>query len=1048
MQDCPGLMPRAMKGTRGIRRWMCGLAMLLACACAWATEYHGQVFVNGVPVPGATVTVTRDGKEFSTVTDGQGLYAFPDLADGAWNIEIHMRGFATLKSEVTVGSNAPQGKFELTLLNMDQMLAQVKEVQPAGTPQLESRAQPKPKAAAVAEAPSAMPPPAADENQDQTADGMLVNGSDNNAATSKYSLSPAFGNRRPGTRGLYTGGFASAVGNSVFDARPYSLTGFEVPKASYSRVVAGATLGGPLMIPHLFYHGPNFFVAYQWTRDSAGSIDPALMPDAAERSGDLAGLTNALGQPVTIYNPATGQPFTGPIPVSPQAQALLKQYPLPNLADVAGYNYETEVLSHTHTDALQSRLDKTLGRRDQVYGGFGFQSSRMDAANVFNFVDTTDTLGLDGHVNWSHQFNHGIFAVLGYRFTRLRTLLRPEFENRENISGNAGITGNDQDRQDWGPPYLIFSSGIAALDDANSEFNRNRTDAFSLKLSTTRRRHTITAGFDFRKQEFNEYTESDPRGTFTFTGAATAAPGSATASTGAISTSGSDLADFLLGIPDTSSVAFGNPEKYFRQPAYDAYALDDFRVNPELTINAGLRWEYGAPMTELYGRMVNLDITPGFGAAAPVLSSDPTGPLTGKRYPASLVRPDRRGFEPRVAVSWRPVPASTLVVRAGYGVYDDTSIYLSSAQMMAQQAPLSKSLTVSNSSNCPLTLANGFIECAGFTPDTYAVDPNLRVGYAQDWQLSLQSDLPGALVATVTYSGVKGTRGMQEFLPNTYPIGAMTPCPSCPTGFVYRTSNGNSTREAGEFALRRRLRGGLTASVDYIWSKSLDDDAEVGAQGHVATQAAMAAPSDTSTSTPSSASPTIAQNWLDLNAERELSTFDQRNLVTATLQYTTGMGLTETLLSGWRGKWFKEWTVMAKTTAGSGLPETPTFLAAAPGTGVTGTIRPDVTGAPLYTGPSGHFLNTAAYSAPPAGEWGDARRDSIVGPDVFTFDSSLARTFRLKSTRSLDVRVDATNPLNHITYTSWNSTVNSTTFGLPAAANAMRSLQVTGRLRF
>ncbi|MGA8530787.1 MAG: carboxypeptidase-like regulatory domain-containing protein [Acidobacteriaceae bacterium] len=1023
--------------------------MVLASTSVWATEYHGQVSTDGVPVPGASVTLSEDGQQFSTVTDAQGVYEFPNLKDGAWKIEIRMRGFATLKGQVTVGPNLPQGKFELTLLGLEQMLGQAKVATPETppNPQLASRKE-KPKAgekSKSAETTAALPPPAEEKN-DQTAGGLLVNGSDNNAATSKYSLSPAFGNRRPGTRGLYTGGFASAVSNSVFDARPYSLTGFQVPKAAYSRVIAGLTLGGPLRIPHLFNHGPTFFVGYQWTRDSAGTTDPALMPDAAERSGNLAGLTNALGQPLTIYNPATGLPFTGPVPVSPQAQALLNLYPLPNIPGNARYNYETEVLSHTHDDALQSRLEKDLGRRDQVYGGFAFQSSRADAANVFDLVDTTDTLGLDAHVNWSHQYNHGIFAVLGYEFSRQRTLIRPQFENRENIAGNAGITGNDQNPQEWGPPYLNFSSGIAALDDANSEFNRNRTDAISLKLDMTHRRHTLTFGGDFRKQEFNEFTESDPRGTFTFTGAATAAPGSPAASPGGVETSGSDFADFLLGIPDTSAVAFGNPEKYFRQPAYDAYLMDDFRVQSTLTINAGMRWEYGAPITELYGRMVNLDVTRGFTAAAPVLASGPKGPVTGMKYPASLVRPDRRGFEPRAAISWRPIPVSTVVVRAGYGVYDDTSIYLSSAQMMAQQAPLSKSVQVANSSTCPLTLANGFVNCAGITADTYGVDPNLRVGYAQGWQLSIQSDLPGALVGTVTYSGVKGTRGMQEFLPNTYPIGAMNPCPACPAGFVYRTSNGNSTREAGEGQLRRRLRGGLTASVDYTWSKSLDDDAQLGATGHVETTAAMAAPVDTSTSP--STNPTIAQNWTDLNAERGLSTFDQRNLVTAEIQYTTGMGLTETLLSGWRGTLFKDWTVMTKMTAGSGLPETPELLTAIPGTGVTGPLRPNTTGAPLYTGPAGYFLNAGAYAAPAKGQWGDARRDSIIGPDEFTLDGALARTFRLRGTRSLDVRVDATNPLNHASYTTWNSVVNSTTFGLPAAVNPMRSLQVTGRLRF
>ena len=95
---------------------------------------------------------------------------------------------------------------------------------------------------------------------------------------------------------------------------------------------------------------------------------------------------------------------------------------------------------------------------------------------------------------------------------------------------------------------------------------------------------------------------------------------------------------------------------------------------------------------------------------------------------------------------------------------------------------------------CILTLANGFQHCLGAAADTFAIDPNLRVGYAQNWQLSAQRDLAWALVMTATYLGTKGTHGMQEFLPDTYPIGAANPCPSCQSGFVYRTSGGNSTR--------------------------------------------------------------------------------------------------------------------------------------------------------------------------------------------------------------------------------------------------------------
>ena len=93
-------------------------------------------------------------------------------------------------------------------------------------------------------------------------------------------------------------------------------------------------------------------------------------------------------------------------------------------------------------------------------------------------------------------------------------------------------------------------------------------------------------------------------------------------------------------------------------------------------------------------------------------------------------------------------------------------------------------------------------------------------------------------------------------------------------------------------------------------------------------------------------------------------------------------------------------------------------------------------------------LNAAAYTAPASGQWGTARRNSITGPSQFKFDTSLARSFHVRSTWDLDVRVDATNILNHATWTSWDTTVNGTTFGLPANANPMRSLQLTGRLRF
>ena len=1037
--------PRGRAIAQRIRWCVCGVMLLAATWTARASEYHGRVMYGGVPVPGATVTVTEGTKQFSTVTDSQGLYEFPDLADGVWKIQIAMSGFSPLENQMTVAPNLAQGEWEIQLLSSEQLLADAKPAEAVTAvlqprvPEVKPEKKAEKKTGAEPQGAPAAPPPEPDAAPDKSSNGLLINGSENNADTSPFSTSPAFGNKHPGVRGLYNGSFGAIADNSVFDARPYSLTGQLLPKDAYNRTTFVATVGGPIRIPHLLYHGPNFFIGYQWTRNNNATTASGLVPDAAERDGDLSGVTGPLGQPITIYDPTTGMPFTGPVPVSPQAQALLNLYPLPNLAGNSQYNYETGLLSSSHEDALQSRLDKSIGRRDEFYGGFGFQNTRADSLNLFHFEDTTDTLGLDGHVNWQHRVGSETFVLLGYHFTRLRTLVRPQFANRENISGDAGITGNDQDPTDWGPPGLTFSSGIAPLSDAQSEFNRNRTDNGSLKVTTTYWKHTITAGGDFRRQEFNELSQQNPRGNFTFTGAATSGTGSTS------TTSGSDFADFLLGIPDTSSLAFGNADKYFRQSVYDAYATDDWRVLPELTINAGIRWEYGAPLTELFGRLVNLDIASGFSAEAPVLGSSPKGPLTGAKYPSSLVRPDKNGFEPRVAISWRPLPASTLVVRAGYGIYDDTSIYLTSAQNMSQQAPLSTSVSVANSSDCALTLADGFRDCAGTTPDTFAVDPNLHVGYAQVWQVSAQRDLPGALVMTATYLGTKGTHGMQEFLPNTYAPGATNPCPLCPVGFVYQTSGGNSERESGSLQLRRRLRSGFAASVLYTYSKSVDDDAQLGGAGPVATSSEA---SDSSAGA-TGGSAMIAQNWLNLRGERGPSTFDQRHVLTAQIQYTSGMGIGgRTLLSGWRGRMLKDWTVLSKISASSGLPETPIYLEAVPGTGVTGTIRPDLTGVSIHQVSNGYFLNAAAYSAPAAGQFGTAGRDSIHGPNQFDLDGSLARTFRLRDPFNLDVRLDATNLLNHGVFSSWNTTVNSTTFGLPAGTNPMRSIQLTGRLRF
>lgn len=1032
---------------------LCALLWLCGVASGMAREYHGAITFGGMPLSGATITATQGEKKLTAVADQGGVYHFDDLADGAWTIEVEMQCFQAIHTQVNIGPDTQAGNWDLTLLPTDQLMARTKVVQNPILPQpiliapLPSTGK---NASTASNAPAEMPKPPESSN-DQAADGYLVNGSVNNAATSRYATNSAFGNTRSGSRALYTGGFAAILDNSGTDARPYSISGLTSAKSTYDLITMNASLGGPINIPHLMPRGPNFFANYTWTRNNNAEVLPGLVPTFAERTGDLAGLLNAQGQPVTLYNPATGLPYANnQVAVSPQAAALLALYPMPdpNISTASGYNYQAPVLNSVHQDGLQSRIDNgRIGRRDQFYGGFNFLSARAANVSLFDFVDATGTLGLNANIHWTHRFSPHVFLFSGYTFSRLRTEITPNFANRVNISGpnDAKISGNDQEPSNWGPPTLNFSSGIASLTDGNSEFNRTETNGVSASVGIYRGRHNISAGGDFRKQQYNDDFQQNPRGSFTFTG-------TATANAAESSTTGSDFADFLIGVPDTSSIAYGNADKYLREPVYDLYFNDDWRILSVLTINAGIRWEYGAPMTELFGRLVNLDLNSGFTAAAPVLGTNPVGSITGQHYPASLIRPDRRGFLPRIGISWRPIPASTVVVRAGYGIYRDTSVYQSLVLQMAQEAPFSKSLSVENSVSCPLTLANGFNNCGSTTADTFAIDPNYRIGYVQSWQLTVQRDLPFAMQMVATYSGLKGTHGAQQILPNTNPIGASVACLSCPTGFVYRTSGGNSTREAGQIQLRRRLKNGFTATLDYTYSKSIDDDAVFGGLGYLtaSTQSQNAISGTTSTPTAS-----VAQNWLDPRAERGLSTFDQRHLLNLTAQYTSGEGLGGgTLMNGWRGRVLKEWTLQGTLAVGSGLPETPIYPVAVPGTGYTSVIRPSLTGTPIYSSGGITHLNASAFQAPVAGQWGTASRDSIIGPNQFTLNNSLARTFRPHGKTYLDLAVKATNVLNHPNFTSWGTIwdsaalTNAQQFGRPVSTSSMRMLQTTIRLRF
>jgi trimeric autotransporter adhesin len=860
----------------------------------------------------------------------------------------------------------------------------------------------------------------------------------------------SFGNGRRNPRSQYNGNVVFTLDNSVWDATQPSITGVDTGKPAYAKFKAGFTFGGPLKIPHLFddsSKGGTFTITYNLNRSRNDSTVFGEVPTAAERTGDLSGaLSTTTGQPIIIYDPSSGTPFAGNVipttRLNTAALGLLAYYPQPNLVGSARYNYQSALRNTTNTDNITTRFSHSFNQKNQINGGVGWQRSNGNSpTSIFDFattsgipsLDLTNSSGINANVAFTHRFTVRVFDRLGFTFSRSTNTSSPFFSTLDqNVAAGLGIQGTYQGNPLYFGPPAINLQNFYDLSDGSPSLQRNQTSAISNTVTWIRGTHNFSFGGDLRFQQFNPVNESNARGSFTFNGAATAAPGSTNAAS-----SGYDLADMLLGIPDTSSIAYGNADKYFRTRWWDGFADDDWRITTKFSIRVGVRWDYSQPFTELQGRLVNLAIAPGFSAATPVCATSAVAGCESADslgLPSSLLRPDKRGLSPQFGFAYRPWVKHSTVIRGGYGLYWNTSFYQSIVNSMAQQSPLSNSFSIANTVTDPYSIQNILVNSErvaaanGTTANTFAIDPGFKNGYSQNWQLVVQQNFTPSTLVTLTYAGVKGTGLPQTFVPNTYPAGAAGVPIGLPTGFRYETSGGNSSYEAGTVQVQRRLRNGIGGNVSYSYSK-LMDDGMLGGRGQGGS--------------------VLAQNWLDLKAERALSTSNQTNRLSTGLQFSSGQGLhAAALLHGWKAHVLKDWTVMTNVNIASGLPETPLLTSITKGTGISGQLRPEVVG-PLYPATPGYPFNINAFSSViPAGQYGDAGRDIITGPTQFSMSGSASRTLRLGERKNLDIRFDATNLLNHFAYTSYNMTYGTAQFGLPTGATGARSFNMTARFHF
>jgi hypothetical protein len=844
------------------------------------------------------------------------------------------------------------------------------------------------------------------------------------------------------------GNFYARYSNASLDARPYPLNIAQSPQIPQHVEQLGVSLGGPLVIPKIYNGGDktSFFVHYNRQRNLSPFDSFSTVPTVAERAGDFSQALIPSGPfagtvPV-IYNPASGAsgsrtPFAGNvIPASmmnPAAVGLLGYIPLPNQPGSVQNFYLQDSLP-SYNDRIMARMGHQATPKDSINLFYFFNSARSQS--VSTYPELTQSLSVRSqNVNLSetHTLSSRVINILTVNFNRQRTLTLDPFAFTQNIAGDLGIKGISQNPMDYGLPLINFTN-FGALNDVIPSLVRNQTFRVFELLVINSGNHNFRAGGEVRRVELNDLTNPDARGTFTFSGYSTS---NFTASGAPVANTGFDFADFLLGLPQNTSVRFGTSSNYFRSSVFSGFGQDDWRFSPHLTFDLGLRYEYFTPFVEKYGHLSDLAFGPGFSSASVVTGQNPGN------LPASLIHGDPNDWAPRAGLAYRPWSNHSLVIRAGYGIFYDNSIYQRLVPNLANQPPFAQASTLVTSPTQVLTLQNGFPAIGpNILTNTYAVDPNFITPRAQTWNFSLEQQLVTDLILNIGYVGTEGSNLDLRLAPNSASTG------STGTGqsnlrlanalpFEYETSGASSIYNALQVGLRRQFHNGLSFDVNYTYSNAIDDAASVGGSGSF-----------------------VAQNAYDLAAERGLSSFNRTHRLVIDHNYELPWGDRRRYLNhdGTLAHIFGNWQYSGVATLESGTPYTALILGNVSnnvgGAAPFASLRANVTGAPVTLPASQQstleYFNTAAFTLPAPGEYGDAARNTIPGPPVYSFDMSLDKflTFSREKGWNGDLRIESDNIFNTPSFDGLATVVNASNFGRVTSVMPMRNIFLTLRMRF
>ncbi|HWP86226.1 MAG TPA: TonB-dependent receptor [Terriglobia bacterium] len=797
--------------------------------------------------------------------------------------------------------------------------------------------------------------------------------------------------------------------NSKLDARNF-FDGAEAPP--FKRNQFGATVSGPLLPDKTF-----FLASFEAMRDWLNATDVSFFPDAAIRQ-----------------SPG----------IDPRVKPYLDLYPVPNDISIGGgigRNLAPQPLP-TDENFFTIRLDQKLTERDGVFLRYTFDDATSQSPqDTYLFSTVTNSRQQYLTLVGSHIFSPQTLASYRIAFTRpassAESVGQIEIDPSLYFLPGAAQFGMVQ------VPGLN-TLGPSSIYPRGDVFN---TFQYAADLIAQRGAHRWKAGIDIHRYRTNSFSDWNKAGVWAF----------------------NSLASFLQAGPVGTSVTVALPgsdnHHAFRQTLLGAYVQDEYRLSPRLSLSLGLRFETASEIRDVLRRAVYL--------ADPLRD---TAPQVGRYFRNN---PSAASLSPRLGFSWSPRAAGNTTISGGFGIfYDQVLTYVPNNRKSS--APFHNILVNPNAELAAVYFPDIVAAAGDVPPQIQIVDYHDTVlPTVFRYTVSVQQRLAGGWQAQASYVGARGNHLFRRYERNQFPLPEIGPdgsvffppqcaaagVPSQPRCRPYAgpinpalgavsiiSTDAQSFYNAMQLSASKSLSQGLSLQASYTFSKSVDDSSTGG-------------------------STNFGQYALMRTLDRGLSDFDIRHRLVLNFFYNLPFGSGRPWLqSGWYSHLLGGWRIGGISSWRTGTPFSPglnvrykdyLFIPTRPNL-IAGQNNNPTAGVSRGCGriPAGQAVGTAelyfdpcVFAAPPPGTLGNAGRNTMISPDIFSMDLSLQKEFLIDARRRLQFRTEIFNFPNHtnfnapsgggtVIFTGENAGYNSRAGRITQTNTTSRQVQFALRLSF